>query len=351
VKQVRLQKKQYLRFFSAFSSVILFLVTAFVSWCMTGLLHSQYAAERWKGDSETAFAQVSVFRRGNAEFSTASIPPLHESIEDALKTASLEAGTDTRLWYDAYSTQAGQTEITGKRRNPAKAAVTVVGGDFFLLHALKFTNGSPFSDNDLMHDKVVIDSQLAWQLFGSSHVEGMEVTIQNQTCLVSGVVSPESDYASKTAYGDTGRIYISYDFYQTYFDSENTEEISCYEAVLPNPVRGFAQKTITEAIGTDDDSLLIIQNTDRFSLSNRWKNLKGIRKLILSENISYPYWENAAKIISFDTSVLLLIEILFLIWPVFYLIFLLWKGYRLAERILWEKRTAFKNRYRSQIHV
>ena len=342
----KLQKRQIFRFFSALLCLIVVFILTCISNYISNLLDSQKAGERWQGNSDTKFAQVSVFFKQDEDFNTSNIQSLHESIEESLKSASLEAGSDSsRLWYDCYSTQGGEIEITGSRKNSAKALVTAVGGDFFTMHMPELADGSYFQDSDIMHDRVVIDTTLAWQLFGSSQVAGMELTIQQKTCFIAGVVKPETNYASQTAYGDTPRIYMSYLFYQ---ELSSDTKIDCYEAVLPNPVKNFAKNTISELINSESN-ITILQNTDRYSLSGRFENLKHIRNFVVAETVTYPYWENSARIICFDTAMLLFLMLLFLIYPVFYFIWLCWKAYCFIDSTIWQKRQAYKNRYRSQI--
>ncbi|MDE5768775.1 MAG: ABC transporter permease [Oscillospiraceae bacterium] len=363
----KLKKLQILRISFAIFCVILVIFLQVLSTILSGLLYYQQAAQRWQGDSELKFSQISVFLRQEADFNTNQIVSLHEQINTELQTAALDSdhsensGTpeNTRLWYDCYSTQGGQMEITGTRKKSAQAFVTVVGGDFFTMHTPKIADGSYFQESDLMQDRVVMDTRLAWQLFGSSEVAGMEIRIQNRTCLIAGVIEPETDYATKTVYGDTARIYLSYTLYQELQGNSSGTHIDCYEAVLPNPVRNFAKNLISDAIDSgaaqaaeqdeQKSKKNILENTGRYTLSGRWKQLRHIRELVTAETVTYPYWENAARIICFDTALLLFLSILFLMYPVIYLIWLCWKFYRFADRTIWQKRMAYRNRYRPQI--
>ncbi len=63
-----------------------------------------------------------------------------------------------------------------------------VGGDFFTFHPLKLLSGSYFDGEDLNKDGVVIDENVAWQLFGSNNVAGMYVEINGVQYPVRGVV-------------------------------------------------------------------------------------------------------------------------------------------------------------------
>lgn len=76
--------------------------------------------------------------------------------------------------------------------------VTAVGagGNYFLFHPLTLLSGGYISDEDYMADRVVLDAQTAFNLFGSSDVAGMEVTINGRTFPIAGVVQSESDFAT-----------------------------------------------------------------------------------------------------------------------------------------------------------
>ena len=124
---------------------------------------------------------------------------------------------------------------------------------------------------------------------------------------------------------------------------------TCYEAILPNPVRNFARERMTKALN-ERENTIILENTGRTSLSHRWENLKKLHSmLVATDGIIYPHWENSARIIDFDLSMLLALEILFLILPVFTFLFFLWKGYRWLEDFIDAKKEAYKRRYRSEI--
>ena len=342
---MKLRKNQIIRLILALCCLLVFFILLILNRQISGTLPAQYAAERWQNNISSA--QMSIFFKQEAEFSTDSIQNLHESIDERLTAQALTPeNAQARLWYDAYSSQAGQMEISGSRKGTAQALVTVIGGDFFLLHNSRLISGGYFHANDLMQDRVVIDTQLAWQLFGSSDVAGLELTIQNHRCQIAGVIQPEDDYASKTAYGEIPRIYLSYDFYQ-----KNWEEISvaCYEAVLPNPVRGFARSLLTEFLSEYEKNSIMLQNTGRYALSGRWNTLRNLRSLMVSETVLYPYWENAARIISFDSAVILLFQIIFMLYPVIYFIYLICRGYVFIRKYLRHKRLAEKKRYHSEI--
>lgn len=349
---MRFQKKHAVLYGAALLSLLVSVTLAGVSDSLAGRLDSQCAAERWQGDGETPYAQVSVFLGQGAGFTTDSADYVAEAVDAALKQAAMEQEKDgPRLWYDAYSVQAGQVQMNGKKRTAATAEVTAVGGDFFLMHPLELLDGSYFTEDDLMQDRVVLDEKLAWDLFGSAKVSGMEVLIDDTKYLIAGVVKPEKDSASKTAYGDKPHVYISYSLYQTW-QSENTSAwIGCYEVVMPNLVRGYAEKTVTDAIG-ERSCTQILQNTGRTSLSHRWHTLRHLHDMVIvPDSLSYPYWENAARIYDYDMGVLLGFQIAFLVLPLIVVLRLLWKAYRWTEQLIARKRQERKDRFRTTLDI
>ena len=347
---MKLTKRRIIPLCIAAGCLLLCGVTAGISSAEASGQISQQAAERWQGEGENACCQVSIFANRDAGFDKTSVDSLKEQIDTALTNASLEASEGGQLWYCSYSTPVGTMPVNGATRTTAQPMVTAVGGSFFSMHPFTLESGTYLTENDLMQDRVVIDSTLAWQIFGSSNVSGMEILVNDQRLLIAGVVRPERDAASRRAYGDAPRMYISYALYEKWQGEDyggTAPWIGCYEAVLPNPVRGFAENLIQEPMQMQD-GVQVISNTGRYSVSGRWKTLRHLKEMVISEDgIAYPYWENAARIVQFDTAVHLGICIALLIWPVPYVLRLIWKLYRAAERFIAEKKKARKRRYRT----
>lgn len=343
---MKLKRTQMLLYGSAVLSLLVFWVLSAFSGTL--MQDTQRAAERWQADGEEAYAQVSLFFGQEASFTTVSAEGISDTIDAALQNASLRAEDGKRLWMSAWSTQLGEIPMSGTKTYSASALVTAIGGDFFTMHPMTLLDGNYIGEDDLMHDRVVLDEKIAWLLFGSSDVSGMEVIVNDRRCIVAGVVRPEQDYATEQAYGEKPRFYASYELCREWSEEEALT-VHCYEAVLPNPVRGFAEKTLTDAVG-ERDSMRVIQNTGRESLSNRWYNLRHIHEMLVNpDSAAFPYWENAARIVDYDMAVLLGFEILFLVLPVVCGLILLSKGYKWVNRFISEKRQAHKNRFRSEI--
>ena len=72
-------------------------------------------------------------------------------------------------------------------------------------------SGSYFDGEDLNKDGVVIDENVAWQLFGSNNVAGMYVEINGVQYPVRGVVKSDKGYFSDAADEEAATVYVSYE--------------------------------------------------------------------------------------------------------------------------------------------
>ncbi|MCR4644643.1 MAG: ABC transporter permease [Oscillospiraceae bacterium] len=359
---MKIGKKQIVLCGAAAASLLVSGVLALVSSILAGSLQSQHAAERWADGGDVPYAQVSVFAGTESMLYEGTVESLRESVTNALKQAAMEQQKNgPRLWYDAYSTQGSKQIMKGTKRGSVTAEVTVIGGDFFMMHPLQLVDGSYIGKDDLMQDRLVIDEKLAWDLFGSSQVSGMTIDICGKRCPVAGVVRLEQDSASRKIAGDAPRAFMSYTLYNSltgsdsygdyYEGSSSAAGITCYEIVMPDLVRGYAKKQATDALG-EPSGMYILQNTGRYSLEQRWKTATHLSEMvIIPDSVSYPYWENAARLRTFQTALLLWGEILFMVYPVLLGLVLLWKGYCRLNRFLQERRLARKNQYRTTLDI
>ena len=219
--------------------------------------------------------------------------------------------TISDLYASCYSAQ-GIISITFEDRTAENVNAIGVGGDFFIMHPLTLVNGTYFSDDNLMRDGIVIDEDMAWQLFGSSNIVGEMVTIGGIPHYITGVIHKDRGRMRKAAGLNDSYVYLSYDSLARYGDilsgktssQEISEEgdtmlaggINCYEAIMPNPVDGIAAKIVKESAGVDDRYISVIDNTDRFSFFSLIRVIRdfGTRSM-WGKPIFYPYWENTAR--------------------------------------------------------
>jgi len=291
--------------------LLAFAACLITSGVLKGSLRSQQAAKAWEGQSGERFAQISVFMQGSRDFNDEAIFNLRNSINSALIGASLES-TDGRILYtDAWSAEGEVTVIGG--RSPVPVNAYGVGGDFFLFHPLYLRDGSYLSPNDLMKDRVVIDEELAWRLFGSLRVAGFEVVIGEKLHVIAGVISRENDFASLKAYTSGAGLFMSYESLNELSGGE--AKISCYEIVLPDPITGFALKTISEVF--PDKQAHIVENSARYSTAAVFAAVGAFGEPSMRADVMvYPYWENAARYIGDWLALLLVLMLVFIAFPV-----------------------------------
>lgn len=279
-------------------SITVFAVLTAVLYGLKASLPSQLAASRWNS-SEERYSQISVFYSNSSRTDLNGIYTMRVNIDKKLAENSVEPSKPgARMWIDAFSASV-PLSVSSTRSDhtvTADAHVIATGGDYFIFHPLKLLSGSYYSDSDLMQDRVVLDHNLAWQLFGSNDIEGMTVVINGQRFYIAGVILPDDDSASEYAMGTVPVMYMSYTALDKLMSGVPTA-INSYEACLPDPVTGLAEKIIRDVSGADDKNIRILSNTERFSFVNLWKiAFDGGKRAVSDYPIVYPFWENAARI-------------------------------------------------------
>ena len=313
MKKLDKRKKRRLKLLITDAALLLAAVAMLiVCRSLAGTLQSQRAAERWTGESEQRFEQMSCFMSSDDDLTLNDIYTFRQALDKKLVEASLEAADGGALYHDAWSST-GTVKVYGDNGN-GDAGVIAVGGDYFFFHPLKLLSGSYISENDLMKDRVVLDKELAWRLFGGTQLEGLTVTINGTQYVVAGVIDREADRASKKAYNGGAGLYMSFEAFSSLSDSENGTAIDCYEIVMPQPVDGFAEDVLktTFKIGGGE----IVNNSSRFENGKLWGIVRsfGTRSMHLN-SVIYPYWENAARYLEDWCALLFFAAVLLIILP------------------------------------
>ena len=292
-------------------------------------LSSQYAAERWRGDNELEFSQVSCFIPEDMSCSLSTVNSFRQEISKAIQNASLP--TDHKLFIDCWSCSGSATVVSDKANG--STPITAVGGQFFEFHPMRLLSGAYIKEDDLMKDKVVLDEELAWYLFGGTDLNGMTLNVGGMTLQVGGVVQRDEDSSTKKADSSDMRMYMPYETYCTMIsakdisiaeniisgDDDGTDislyggEITCYEVVLPNPVKNFALNLVQEKFPIKGTA--IKENTGRFSFVNLVAVLKDFSGRAAQSGVPYPYWENAARIAENRCAELILVAFLSILAP------------------------------------
>lgn len=352
--------------------LVLYLIVTSIADNLTGSLYSQQEAMRWENDEVTnntkkdsdmedsddkssvlkklvgekkmPYAQVSAFISPAHGMMLDDVNGVRSTIAEKLnKDSYSDSLTEGRAWIDAYSCE---TSIDlRKDSNTLTASAVAVGGDFFQFHPMRLLSGNYISDTDLNHDRIVVDENFAWAMFGSNDIVGMQVWLGNNIFYIAGVVEVPKDKLSRIAYGDSNKVYISYSELKK---TNDNLPITCYEAVLPNPISNYAYYALREAYGlieeTDDESMSkeknplsfddveVRENTKRYNSMELLSNVKNWKlRTMHTAAVGYPYWENVARVQEDTQMKLLITRYLLLVFP---LISLLWMIYG-----MWEKKT------------
>lgn len=260
------------------------------------VLDSQEVAQRWQGESKQTFTQVSCFFPQDELLEKAEVESFRETVNQRIGENSLDIKENIPSWIDAYS---GQTRLPVKSPYAQiETSVMGVGGNYFFFHPLQLRSGSYISESDLAHNKAILDEALAWKLFGSVEVVGLEVQIDHKVYFISGVVRGADDpYNERADTEKYGRIYLSYQALARLTDTG----ISCYEAVVPEPVPGFTTTLVRD--GFSAPAKEVLQNSGRFGLPRIFFLWMDSEELVMHrKGIAYPPWENAARLLSYRLS-------------------------------------------------
>ncbi|MBQ7334423.1 MAG: ABC transporter permease [Clostridia bacterium] len=278
-------------------------------------LPDQLAARRWDGKGSS---QISAFFAEGEGDIPGRIYSLTAAVDQAMQDASLTAPEEGRLWYCAYSTE--QNMYARTERDSTTLRVSVIGGEYFLIHQPDLLCGSYLMPGGENAGYVFLDEQAAWKLFGAINVVGMPVTLGDGEYIVCGVGAVPSGTVYDEAYGQTPRAYILFDSPS----ASSVREISVYEAVLPNPVDGFALD-VFEKNFTAGGEYTVVENSRRFTVSALWDYITHMDTLgVRTSPVTYPWWENVAQVAQYRCAALLIAEIV--LYALALLLCLTWCG-------------------------
>lgn len=285
-----------------------------------GRIEGQQAAELWQTE-EGRCAQVSFFLPESRRLTENEIMGVRQNLRDTL------AGQTELNWTDAYSC------VTRLSLSSEYATVTAraiaVGGDFFLFHGLDMMSGACFDEGEANRDGVVLDMELAWRLFGGYDLEGMHLLIGSTPVEICGVARSPKGGAMADAYGEEPTVWLS----SSLLERMNGNAVfQSYEAVLAEPVSGFALESVEKALNPGDGAEAV-KNTGRFGLihclRNAWALVTQSAKV---SPVALPYWELAARTAETRCAMLALLTVLLLLYP------LVWVLVQLVKLVICLKR-------------
>lgn len=316
-------KKQIILALTGAGSLLIAVILTFIGIRAAKGLDAENLASRWSKDND--FAEVSCFFSQLTGVDENTIRQLNHGIENKLKTDSIQSEKENaRTWVHAYSAN-GEAFVQFKNYSGSFKAVGV-GGDYFLFHPLKLVHGNYFSEGVLADDLVIIDRDVAAQLFGGSDVVGQMLEIGGVPHIICGVIERESGRINDLAGNDKPTVYMSYNSLSNH---GTITYLNMYEALLPNPIDGYAASAISDNLKVDESNYELVENTGRFRWTKLVANVKnfGIRGMN-GKAIVYPYWENVARGMEDYLTPVAVMGVLFYLYPavlVFLLLLRMWK--------------------------
>ena len=316
--------KQIVFSLMAVVSFLLFLVLTIWSHHLTSQLTDQQAAQRWDKDGKSV--QVSCYFTDQVKLTDMEFIGFKKKLEQMLKETlpadEYSEENDRRLVVDGYSAMGKVTVLSEKGKLTDVDAIGI-GGDYFLFHPVKLLSGGYFTGEDLMQDSIILDTEGAWQLFGSNDIVGKSVMIGGVPHYVAGVIERDGSKFAKSA-GLNKTVYLSDDSLQAY---GTTAGISNYEVLAPNPVRHFVYNAVKDQLGVAEDDMVVVENTTRFKVESLIPVILefGTRSM-QNAAIRFPFWENVARGYEDVCALILIFQFLFLLIPGTILIaFFIWK--------------------------
>lgn len=314
---------------------------------VSNTLASVRRAEAFRGESDMRFAQIACFFPVGKGKEESDILSFRQTLDAKLMEQSLEAPENGSLYIDAYSTSAAVT-VSSDGSGSVQAEAVAVGGEFFYFHPLQLRSGAYISSDDLMDDLVVLDEELAWRLFGGVELEGMTLTLNGKPFVVAGVVSRESDFATKKAYSAGAGLFMSYSALKRLVD---TTTISCYEIIMPDPITNFAMGVVEGVFSPEEND--VVENSSRYSLGHLLSVIGSFGDRSMRINgVIYPYWENAVRLTEDYASLLLILTVLFALCPLTFVVVLvirnIVRGYRKVKKAVPEKVEAVIEQHREE---
>lgn len=342
--KLNINKKQLVLLSVNVILVVAFLVLGISAKNAVKALYSQQEADRWE-DEKNSYAQVSAFASPSRNLQEEDVTLIRSSVmEELSKDALNKSDGDSRVWIDAYS---GECRAEFRKENNTLSVTAVgVGGDFFQFHPIPLLSGSYISEEDLNQDRIVVDENFAWAMFGSNDIVGMQVWMGNRIYTIAGVVAVDENSLYRTAYGDNNRIYMSYNQLK---GQQEGLTITCYEAVMPNPISNYSFYALRKACGIEEEEedtiketenplnfedIEVIENSNRFKTMKLLEGFKNRKLNVMRPNsVGYPVWENLARVEEQRQQNLLVLRLVLLVCPCICLVLWLYG--------LWKRRTWF----------
>ena len=288
------------------------LVTALVMKSAADSLYHENTAKRFSADEE--YAQFTVFIPESEKYTADRIMYLRYKLDKALTDNSLEAKPGARLYVDAYNAF-GQITLETEAGRSVNSMAMYVGGDYGMFQ--KELEYAPDITRDLNHDRILISRKAAWKLYGGYDLYDFKLSDGNDDFYISGIYTENDGGEDKAFYKDAVPCVADMAKYPDM-------SITCYKIIMVNPVKSFAKNILTEAIGLEEGTYLLVENSERFSVGNLYKKVPMLLKSDekLPEGIVLTPEEMTARRTEKELSAMLVLLTALAVYPAIYL--LLW---------------------------
>lgn len=286
------------------------------------------------GRDGSRYKRISVFFSRKSEMDKSSIMQLRNKLTEQLfNSPSVETEEKKSIFMDAYE---GTEPIEiSYQSNFEQANASFVGGHYFEFHSMSFLSGNKFSEEDLMQDKAVISEALSFALFGSSDSVGKTIWVNEKGIFICGVVKEKKGWIPRLANADTKKIYLPYAL---------AEQLGCnlslssYEILLPEPLEGFAGKTVEDALSINrynreasmqEKEISILEETTRFRTMRLLQTGLSLHERTMKKiPIAFPDWENERIIVENQLLFIYVIRMIIGIWLIRNLFSCMWRKRR-----------------------
>ena len=192
---------------------------------ITDGLIDQKAAQRWSPGEN--YSQISAFLAEGSGASEDTVKAMYTGLmldlqSDAIALSETQIENGASLIEECYCGM-GSVDLSTTTDSVTVNAIDV-GGNFFNFHPLELMDGYYFSDDDLMQDRVLLDDQTAWRLFGSPNVVGMPVMIGGTPHYIAGVFRQPTKRFYKESGMGSYLVFMSFDSLCKYTEASSAEE-------------------------------------------------------------------------------------------------------------------------------
>lgn len=312
---------------------------------LTDTRPDQYMAEAWQS-SDTSFRHMTVYAGGirpggdttpvvcadgGKSIRLADIATIRQALQTSASTGTGISNKNTntredslRGWEDCYSSTVlakldalEVKEGLEVKTASADAQLVAVGGNYKAFHPFRFLSGGFLPETPVDTNQIVINDVLAWKFYRSYDVVGNRIDINGQMFTVIGVVEEKNTKVAELAGEQQCRAFIYFSVLEKLYKTNSNDAdggsadfsatgngyidygIQCYEAMLPELVKGVAVEDFKNALPSysiTNPQVYVVNNTGRFSVIRVFDTMFPLGEADRQRlGYEFPYWETAAQ--------------------------------------------------------